>query len=206
MHVYTPEQIQFIKKHIKGCSFKYLYEYFNAYFDLSVTFGSFRAALHNRKLRNGRDCRFHPGQVSHYKGRKGYYAPGSEKGWFRPGHPGYKINEKPLGSERITRDGYVEVKISSKSGSSRNRWKGKHVLIWEHAHGPVPKGHAVIFADRNKFNFSLDNLLLLSRNELVRMNYLGLISTNKNLTRVGKTVAALRIQIAEKKRAIRRKR
>ena len=197
---YTPEQIWFIKKNIKGCSHAYLHEYFNAYFDLSLTFKQFRGILHNRGLCNGRDCRFRPGLVPHNKGRKGYYSPGSEKGWFRPGHPGYKINAKTIGSERITADGYVEIKYSNNPGTAKHRWKGKHVIIWEEANGPVPKGHVVIFADGNARNFSLDNLLLVSRGELAVMNKKALISAHSELTKTGKIIVDILMKANDLKR------
>ena len=51
-----------------------------------------------------------------------------------------------------------------------NEWKMLHAYIWEHKHGKIPKGYCVIFKDKNTLNMSLDNLMLVSRNELVRLN------------------------------------
>jgi len=45
-----------------------------------------------------------------------------------------------------------------------------HVLIWQEAHGPVPKGHIIVFRDGNLENLSLDNLECISRAENMRRN------------------------------------
>jgi hypothetical protein len=69
---------------------------------------------------------------------------------------------KPPGSEISTAQGYVYVKTVG------GRWRLKHRQIWEAAHGPIPKGRLVKFADGDRSNFSLDNLVLVSRSEIGR--------------------------------------
>lgn len=91
--------------------------------------------------------------------------------------------------------GYVDIKIADP-----NKWKGKHILIWEELHGPVPKGHAVIFADGNNRNFDPENLLLVSRKQLVRMNQRGLIQNDAELTKTGVIIADIYNKIGEAKR------
>jgi hypothetical protein len=109
---------------------------------------------------------------------------------FQPGHiPKNKGVLQPVGTERID-EGYAEVKIARP-----NVWKLKHHIIWEAAHGPVPKGHVIMFADGNKRNFDQDNLLLVSRKELATMNRFGLIFPDKELTKAGKVVAEFKLLI-----------
>ena len=67
-------------------------------------------------------------------------------------------NYKPVGSERICKDGYIEVKVSDP-----NKWMHKHRVIWESANGKVPKGMMIKFKDGNRENIVLDNLYLESR-------------------------------------------
>jgi len=50
------------------------------------------------------------------------------------------------------------------------RYKHKHVWIWEQSNGPVPEGMAVVFIDADKQNCNLDNLMLVTRNELLLLN------------------------------------
>jgi 3,4-dihydroxy-2-butanone 4-phosphate synthase len=199
-HQYTPAEIRFIKKMVTGRSYAELTALFNAKFGFNFNVKRISSTIKRLGLSNGRDTRFHSGQVSHNKGKKGYYSPGSEKGWFKPGHPGYKINEMPVGGEHIDAYGYVQIKYSDNPGSAKHRWKGKHVIIWEKINGKVPKGHVVIFADRNRRNFKVDNLLLVARKELVRMNQMKLITTNKKLTEAGLKIARVKNLIGERVR------
>ena len=40
-------------------------------------------------------------------------------------------------------------------------WQSKHSLLWEQHHGrKVPKGHIVMFADGDRRNFDINNLML----------------------------------------------
>jgi hypothetical protein len=44
-------------------------------------------------------------------------------------------------------------------------------VIWEQTHGrPIPKGKIVAFKDSNPLNCDIDNLMLISRHELLIMN------------------------------------
>jgi hypothetical protein len=74
-------------------------------------------------------------------------------------------NYKPVGSERITKDGYLERKVAEP-----RKWRGIHLLVWEEVNGPVPPRHKVIFIDNNKMNVSINNLLLITFEEAMRRN------------------------------------
>lgn len=67
----------------------------------------------------------------------------------------------PVGTEYVTPEGFTLIKVSEKP----NVWRQKHRLIWEAVHGRVPEGSTVWFADGNKSNFRLDNLVLISLRE-----------------------------------------
>ena len=68
------------------------------------------------------------------------------------------------GYERISRDGYIEVRIR------KGKYVAKHRHLWEQLNGKLPKGYILIFKDRNQQNTSLDNLELISREENMRRN------------------------------------
>ena len=89
----------------------------------------------------------------------------------------------------------MEIKIADP-----RTWKGKHKIIWEAANGPVPPGHVLIFADGNKLNVTLENLLLITRRELAVMNKKGLIANKAELTKAGVTVAGIFLKITERKK------
>jgi hypothetical protein len=196
---YLPHHIRFLKEIVRGRSYAEITGMFNRQFGFAISVKAMCSLLKKHNLKNGRDGRFRPGQIPPNKGRKGYCPPGCEKGWFKPGN--MPFNTMPLGSERINADGYVEIKYSEKSGPPKNRWKGKHVLIWEKANGPVPKGHVVIFADGNRRNFKLKNLVLVSRKELAVLNHVGMLgSKNEDITKVSVSIARLKVLMADRKR------
>jgi hypothetical protein len=196
---YLPHHIKFLKGIVKGRSHAEITRLFNKEFGFGISVKAMGSIIKKYNLKNGRDCRIQPGNVPFNKGRKGYCAPGSEKGWFKPGQK--PVNTMPLGSERISKDGYVEIKYSEKSGSPGNRWKGKHVIVWEKANGPVPKSHAVIFADGNRRNFKLRNLVLVSRKELAVLNHMNMLaSKNEDITKISVGIARLKVLLADRKR------
>lgn len=75
----------------------------------------------------------------------------------------------PVGSTRVSADGYLQRKISD-TGYPPRDWKGMHILLWEEHFGPIPTGHCVCFKDNNKQNVVIDNLELITRAERMRRN------------------------------------
>ncbi|THC65988.1 HNH endonuclease [Bacteroides fragilis] len=75
---------------------------------------------------------------------------------FRKGH--IPKNHKPVGYERITRDGYIEVKTAEP-----NVFEPKHRLVWVEYNGEIPSGYNIQFKDGNRQNASIENLYMISR-------------------------------------------
>jgi len=75
---------------------------------------------------------------------------------------------KEVGIER-DRSGYIEVKTSK----NPSVWKLKHILLWEEAHGKLPKNWIVLFADKNTRNFDIDNLIAVPRGVSAAINSRG---------------------------------
>jgi len=121
----------------------------------------------------GKDFQFKPGHVPANKGlRRPGYAPGRmREGQFKKGERRGRAAEvyQPIGTERISRDGYLERKINEERPFQK-RWRAVHLLEWEETHGPVPPGHAVAFKNGDKTDIRLDNLELITRAELMRRN------------------------------------
>jgi hypothetical protein len=135
---------------------------------------AYLASAHACRLRGdvGAANRFKPGHAPHNKGKKGWAAGGrAAQTQFQKGQINGRAAElyKPIGSERINEDGYRERKVSD-TGRTHERWKGVHVLLWETHYGPIPSGYAVCFIDGNKQNITRENLVLLSRSDLMRRN------------------------------------
>ena len=104
-------------------------------------------------------------------------------------------NTRELYSESVDRDGYTYIKLVNKK-----KWKLKHRWIWEQKYGEIPADHVIIFADGNKKNFNIENLILVSRKELAVLNKNKLLRDNAELTNIGLTIAKIKIAIADKKR------
>lgn len=115
----------------------------------------------------GRATRFQKGRTPFQKGKKieEWMSPegiaNSVKGRFKKGRPSQNI--RPVGSERVNVDGYIEIKIAEPS-----KWRQKQRVVWEAEHGPVPDGYMVSFIDGNKQNCALSNLRLITRADNLR--------------------------------------
>lgn len=99
---------------------------------------------------------------------------------------GLKSCNLPIGSERVDKKGYILVKTDEP-----NIWIEKHRYIYENVYGKIPTGHKVIFADKNKRNFDLDNLILVSNSEALIMNTHKLIYEDPDLTKSGTLIAKI---------------
>lgn len=115
----------------------------------------------------GAPNRFERGRATWNKGMKGWQAEGCQETQFKPGQNPHNWN--PVGHERLTKDGYLQRKMTDTKCTSKD-YRMVHHLVWEEQNGPVPTGHALIFKDRNKTNIQLDNLELITRAELCRRN------------------------------------
>ena len=110
---------------------------------------------------------------------------------FKKGH---KINEKPIGSEvfRLGRGHNCWfIKVDEKT------WVKKHHYIYEKTYGKIPKGHTLIFADGNKDNFEIDNLICLSRKEFLFMSGRNMFYNNKEYTYTSVNLARLMLRISD---------
>ena len=109
---------------------------------------------------------------------------GSRRTTFKKGN--VPANRRPIGSERIDKDGYILIKMQD--GHKNNNWIKKHRYLYEQAYGKIPKGHKVIFADGNNRNFDLDNLVLITDAEGLIMNRNKLFKKDKDLTKAGVSI------------------
>lgn len=189
---YSEEEKQFLIDNCKGRYAKELTIMFNERFNENLTEYQIKNFKNRNHLKSGLDCRF--GKLNKCPGwnkgikRSEYMSKESEdkcsRTQFKKGN--IPINHKQVGSERITVDGYIEIKVAEP-----NKWKLKHRVLWEKANGNIPEGYILAFADGNKLNMNLDNLILLNRNEHMRMIQNGLYGENPEATKVGLQLAKL---------------
>ena len=185
MHTYSDEVKKFIEENVRGNTSTELTRMVNDKFGTNYGVNNIKAYMKNHKLRNGLDTSFKKGHIPANKGKKGICGRGCEKTWFKKGHT--PSNHKPVGSERIdSEDGYVLIKVAEP-----RTWKHKHRVIWEQHHGPIPKDYVVIFLDGDKQNLDINNLALITRNELKIMNNQRLRSEDAAITETGVLIARL---------------
>ena len=193
--LYPGEVKKFILENYIGTGHQAMADLLNQTFGTSYTKSQMAAYYKNHKLNSGLRGHFKKGCIPFNKGIKGLFL-GGEEIQFKPGNR--PANWVPVGSERVNANGYVDVKIQD--GMLQKNWKGKHIIIWEETHGPGPKGHVVIFADGNQQNVVLDNLLLVSRAQLVRMNQKHLIKSDAELTKTGAIIADIYNNIGKRRK------
>lgn len=184
---------------------------FNERFDIQLTLFQLKGVLNRYKLKSGRTGHWKKGQPAWNKGKTWdeYMSPegqeNSRKTCFSADDRSINKsnhNELPIGTEREYR-GYIIVKTNNSNRiPAYIGWEFKHHVIYEQAHGKIPKGHIVIFANGNNRNFDIDNLVLVSRAELAVINKNNLYFKNDaDATKCGVSIAKLMIrrkQLAKK--------
>ncbi|WP_028392743.1 HNH endonuclease signature motif containing protein [Bacillus cihuensis] len=194
-HNYTDEQKIFVRENIKGRSRKELTELFNDNFNTNLKVTQMVGFIKRNGLVSGLDGRFIKGQEAWNKGVRGvdFCGENGKKTQFKKGNKPH--NYKPVGTERVNGDDYVDIKIADP-----NKWRAKHLIVWESVNGEIPKKHVVIFGDGNRRNFEPDNLILVSRAQLAMLNKHNLIQDNADLTKTGILVADIYKKIGERKK------
>ena len=189
--LWPPEIRMFMEENQAGVSGMNMAALVNAEFGTNYTPQQTEAYYGNHGLNSGLSGHFTKGHTPFYKGRKGIrLSPATE---FKPGRMPH--NHLPVGTELIKGDGYTWVKIADPK-----TWRQKHLLIWEEAYGPVPEGHVIIFTNGDRQDVRLDNLTLVTRSQLVRLNQNKLISRDPDATRVGIVVVDIITKITERRR------
>lgn len=167
--LFTKAQTQFIRDNYPRHSLLDLTAELNRQFKETYTVQQLKSFTKNHGITCGRTGCFEKGRASWNKGTKGVMQPNS--GNFKPG--AVPPNKQPLWHERVdSRQGFILINVPERNpytGHS-NRYKHKHVWVWEQVNGPVPKGMVVSFVDGNKQNCNLENLMLITRGLLLLLN------------------------------------
>ncbi len=166
--IFSPDEVAWLRKTYKELPIDKLAAAFEIAHGRSAKLSQFRAFFKNHGITCGRTGQFEKGHAPVNKGTKGFMKANS--GTFRKGHVNVRTN--PIGTERVSKDGYIEIKVAEANPytTCQTRYKQKHVWLWEQTKGPVPKGHVVAFADGDPMHCVIENLVLLTRNELARLN------------------------------------
>lgn len=193
--IFTSEMKEFIEKNVVGKGSEELTRLINNHFETNLKVSQVQSFKVTNKLKSGVDTTFKKGHTEN-KGKKlksTKRKTSTNKGQFKAGHRPH--NTKPVGEEVVNNYGYTKVKVAEP-----NEWKFKHTILWEEENGPVPQGCCIVFSDGNRANFNPDNLILVTREELVMMNDKGLMSDDPELTKTGHTIAKIYAKLADAQR------
>ena len=193
MHMWTEAQWQFLLEMYKGRTYIELANLINEKFAISITPKQVKTRLYRQGIRKGgAGGKYEKGHTPWNKGNKMHFY-NLPKSCYKKGH--VSLNRKEVGSERVNRDGYWEVKVGNPSC-----WKLKHRVIYEEHYGEIPHRYAIIFLDGDKTNLNIENLAAVSQAELLKMNYFKLFSKDPEITKAGIMVARLMVETSKKER------
>ena len=179
-HKWTDEEKEYLASIVKGSTYKEITKQMNDKFEYNFSEEQIKGMMYRNKLTTGTGGYFKKGSTPWNKGLKGYM--GANKTSFKKGT--IPPNQVPIGTESITKGGYIKVKVGEP-----NKWKLKQRYIYEQHHGEIPNNCNVIFADRNIQNFDINNLILVSKAEMLILNNNKLIFEDEELTKVGVNIA-----------------
>lgn len=195
---YTKEQKEFLIANNYMTPSKDLAAMFNNRFGTNITASNIKTFRGNNHLNSGLTGRFEKGHIPDNKG-KTWDDYMSKDAQARSRKTTFKKGNKPLNAVDIGEEsmrysgskpddlGYVHVKVCD--GKGNKNWVPKQRVIYEQHYGPIPKGYKVIFADGNRFNFDIDNLVLVSSSEELIMNQKSLRYDDQDLTKTGHLIA-----------------
>ena len=192
LHKWSDEEKEYLSEITPGRHYKEIHKMMNDKFEYQFTYKQVTAAIKRYNLKTGFKGRFEKGHIPANKGTKGTMK--ANKTSFQKGHT--PKNHKDVGSERVSVDGYTEIKVAEP-----NKWRLKHRVMYEKYHNvKLDPKQLVIFADRDKRNLTKENLLLVDNKQLLTLNQHKLINENAELTKVGVNVANIISKLKDLKR------
>lgn len=175
-HLYSEEEIQFLRDNANGITLKELTKKFNEHFNLNISADCIKASKSRYKIYSN----YFPSRFK--KGMK------PTRTTFKKGQP--SIKRKPIGAEWVSSDGFVIIKTAQP-----DVWERKHRVIYQQHFGKINNDETVIFLDGNKRNFDIDNLCLLTRQELLVFNCMHSNAKDKEIKKtyalLSKTICAI---------------
>lgn len=189
-----PEYVEFMLEFIPGHTEPEIQDEFFKQFGIELRESQIGNFKHRYKIKSGtHGGRFLKGQEAHNKGQKVSKEVYEKMAptMFKKGQMPH--NHKPVGSERINVDGYVEVKTKEPK-----TWELKQRVIYrEHYKDEIGKDEVIIFLDGNRLNLDPKNLRKIKRAELVRYNQDHLYGDDPEMNEVALNIAKLKTKVGE---------
>ena len=182
-HKWANEEKEYLTQIYKKNDYDTILKMMNDKFECSFNRKQIISFMRRNKLKSEaikNNGRFSKSSIPWNKGLS--YMPNNKETRFQKGNIPHCHRE--VGEERIDKYGYVQIKVAEP-----NVWDLKHRVIYREHYGEIPNGHNIIFADGNKMNFDIDNLIAVSKSEMLILNNNNLRFEDKELTKVGVNIA-----------------
>lgn len=183
---YSDKELAFVKAN-STLARSETFRLFQKMFDRpDVSKNNIKALCKRKRWFTGRDGQFQKGHDT-YKGGPG----GPNVTSFKAGNK--PANLKPLYSERLSVDGYVEIKVPEVNPytGAPTRYRYKHRWVWEKHNPPIEKGSILRFIDGDRLNCSVDNLECISMGLNAILNKKQYSTLPEELQPVTRTLAEL---------------
>ena len=221
-HIWTEEQIRYIKRIAKGNKKKIILEKFNKKFNLNLSMRQLSNCMNSNNITVNTRHNWTTKQIEYLKS----IAEGiPRKDILDKVNKEFNLNLSMMQlrdcmNNRGIRNN-LDTRFGSQEGGNRcvqrkpvgcetkwnggytrvklgeNEWEFKQRYIWRQHYGEIPKGYSVIFLDGNLDNFDIDNLALVSRHELMKYNSMKLKSNDIELNKTAVNLAKLIVKVKE---------
>ncbi|NMD37435.1 MAG: HNH endonuclease [Christensenellaceae bacterium] len=201
--VFTKEISDFLIENKSKFTNRELSDLVNEKFDVETNRTGIKNFFSNRgikkytdpKKEKGKLGRFKKGHIPWNKGIKGSTGTheNCKRTQFKKGN--MPIQHRPVGSERINKDGYIEIKVKEP-----NKWQLKHRHLWEKQHGKIPDGYNVVFLNQNKEDMRIENLALVSRSEMLIVNRWRKLGVDADINKAKIEISKLQNKMMERKK------
>ena len=108
-------------------------------------------------------------------------------------------NTKEVGEYSHTTDGYLIRKVKS-TGTQREKWEFVHLAVWKEHNGPIPEGCIITFADGDKDNCDISNLILETRAQHGVKNRWNIHGYDAESEKIANQIVDLKMGIAKAKK------
>lgn len=173
---YPTAELAWIKQH-RILTRKEAYQQFCEKFQRDdVSLNNYKALCKRKGWLTGRTGQITKGEIPWNKGKKcpegeGGKHPNARRTQFKPGiRQGVATKlYKPIGTERTSKDGYLERKIHD-GMPLQSCWRAVHLIRWEERNGKLPKGMCLKCLDDNRQNTDPANWSAIPRGMLPFLN------------------------------------
>lgn len=178
--LFPKEVFDFIHDNYKGTGPLEMSRLLNEKFGTTYSRQQIKGFYIGHGLNSGLNGQFAKGQTSWNKGKKFPDRP-KRQGQFKKGSIPH--NHQEIGTLQKRKDGYFRKMPDG-------TWEREQIRIWKEAHGAIPDNGCIRFLDGDRYNCSLENLVLVDRLEHVDIlrqgGYVEDPEVNKTITAIAK--------------------